>query len=157
MSPNAHDRPRPGRSFLGILAWFVVGGSTGYALGRWVGSGSDWALAVSTLMIPASIWVGWGLIFLAAVVALPFLLPGVIRDVSRAAAGDEPDPAQAAEIHARLERRRLRIGWAFVLACVPICFIAGLVSGAPFTYLAVGLAFGLGMRRSRALQDVEWE
>ena len=157
MTPTARATEKGPASFLRILAWFVVGGAVGYALGRWVGSGSDWALVASTLMIPLGIWVGWGLIMLAAVVALPFLLPGVIRQIGQAKSAADIDPAEEAARQAQLERRRARIGWAFVLSCVPICFVAGLISGAPFTYLGVGLLAGWGMRRSCALQDVEFE
>ena len=132
------------------MGWLIGGGLLGYGLARWNNPESDLALIVSVLAFPFSVFFGWLLMLLAAIVYLPFTLPRILRRLRNPSSRPVIPPAE--------QRRRMRrLGWAFVLTAAPFALFAGLFAGAPLIYLLAGIAYGLGLRGSPAMYEVELE
>ena len=131
-----------------ILAWLAGGMLLGALLAHWQAPGSQTALVASALLVPGTIVLGWMLMFPLALLMLPFLIPRFIRWLR------EPMATPATPREATAPRRATAAGWVFVLAAIPTSLAAGLIAGAPFTYLLAGLLYGLAARHSAALQDV---
>ena len=106
-------------------------------------------MIVSVLVFPFSVFFGWLLMLLAAIVYLPFALPRIFRQLRK------PSSVPAMSVEEQ-QRRMRRLGWAFVLTAMPLALFAGLFAGAPLTYLLAGLVYGLGVRGSPAMYEVEF-
>jgi len=137
------------RHFAAIVGWLAGGAVLGIALARWLAPGSDAALIASALMFPATIVLGWMLMFPLALLLLPFMIPRFIRWLR------EPLPKEAPPAARR--REASAAGWLFVLAAVPTSLVAGIIAGAPCWYLLAGLLYGYGLRHSASVQDVTLE
>ena len=138
------------RQFAEVLACLAVGALLGAALATWQAPGSSLALLLSMLLFPATVLLGWMLMFPLAVLLLPFMIPRFIRWLR------DPLPPPP-EVEERSPREATAAGWLFVVAALPTSLVAGLVAGAPFTYLLAGLLYGYGLRHSAALQNVTLE
>ena len=137
------------RQFGEIVGYLVAGALLGAGLAHWQAPGDQTALVASLLLLPATIVLGWMLMFPLALLMLPLLIPRFIRWLR------EPLPRSRPDAPPRARRSRATaVGWVFVAAAVPTSLAAGLIAGAPFTYLCAGLAFGYLLRHSAALQDV---
>lgn len=138
------------RQFAAVLGWLAGGAALGAALGTWHAPDSTFALLLSALLFPTTVLLGWMLMFPLAVLMLPFMIPRFLRwlrePLPPAPKTPEPSPPEATAA-----------GWVFVAAALPTSLVAGLVAGAPFTYLLAGLLYGYGLRHSAALQDVTLE
>lgn len=133
-----------------ILAWLIGGVLLGYALSQWCRPESDAALVVSVLAFPMAALFGWLLMLAVAVLVAPFMLPKRIRHWRKLSSTLKVSPRQK-------QRNFKRTGWRFELASVPMAFVAGLFAGAPFLYLVTGLVYGLLLRASRSMYEVEWD
>lgn len=133
-----------------MLAWLVGGVALGYALSQWCAPESDTAMVVSVLAFPMAAFLGWLLMLAIAMVVAPFMLPKLIRHWRNPASAPKVSPDEQF-------RKFKRIGWCFVLTSAPMAFVAGLFAGAPFVYLIGGLIYGLLLRRSRSMYEVEWD
>ena len=137
--------------FATICAWLFGGALLGGLMAAWKAPGSEAAMISSALLFPATILLGWMMMFPLALLMLPFMIPRFIRWLRDPLPPPKP-------LDAPIEPRRASaVGWIFVAAAIPTSLIAGLVAGAPFSYLLAGLLYGFGMRYSAPLQDVTLE
>lgn len=149
MSPQGDEVADGMRQSAEVLACLAGGALLGAVLAFWLAPGSSSALLLSMLLFPATVLLGWMLMFPLAVLLLPFMIPRFIRWLR------DPQPAPKSE--ERQPREATAAGWLFVVAALPTSLVAGLVAGAPVTYLLAGLLYGYGLRHSAALQDVTLE
>lgn len=149
MNQRGRDFAEGMRQFAEVLGCLAAGALIGAALATWQAPGSSLALLLSVLLFPATVLLGWMLMFPLAVL-LPFMIPRFLRWLR-----DPLPPAEKAAEVAPPEATAA--GWLFVAAALPTSLLAGLVAGAPFTYLLAGLLYGYGLRHSAALQDVTLE
>ena len=153
MNAESEDRrpePSGGRHVLVILAWLMGGAVLGYALASWCQPESDTALVLSVLAFPMAAFLGWLLMLAMAMVVAPFMLPKRIRHWRNPSSTPKVSPDEKM-------RKFKRMGWCFVLTSVPMAFVAGLFAGAPLLSLGAGLIYGLLLRGSRAMYEVEWD
>lgn len=151
---SAPSRPPPesfaaGMQYIAsLLLWFLIGLVLGLLMAGWKAPGSETAMIASALLFPATIVLGWMLMFPLALLALPFAIPRFLRWLR------EPRPPQRLSEEVPQAPRATAVGWVFVAAAVPTSLAAGLIAGAPLSYLLAGLAYGYLLRRSAVLQDV---
>ncbi|HYE85378.1 MAG TPA: hypothetical protein VEA16_03410 [Vicinamibacterales bacterium] len=139
------------RQFAEIIGWLVAGAVLGAALAHWQAPGNQTASVASMLLLPGTVVLGWVLMFPVALLALPLLIPRLIRWLRNPL--PRPDPTATPRVRVR---RASAIGWVFVAAALPTSLVAGFIAGAPLTYLLAGLAYGYLLRHSAALQDVQF-
>lgn len=139
------------RQFAAILGWLFIGALLGSALATWQAPGSTTVLVASVLLLPATVVLGWMLMFPLALLMLPFMIPRFIRWLR------EPRPATAAVTTTERRPQATAAGWIFLVAAIPTSLIAGVIAGAPFWYLLGGVGYGVALRHSAALQEVSFE
>lgn len=150
MNQRGRDFAEGMRQLAEVLGWLAGGALIGAALATWQAPGSSLALLLSMLLFPATVLLGWMLMFPLAVLLLPFMIPRFIRWLRNPL----PPAPKTAEVG---PPEATAAGWVFVAAALPTSLLAGLVAGAPVTYLLAGLLYGYGLRHSAALQDVTLE
>jgi len=136
--------------FAAICGWLFGGALLGALMAAWKAPGSEVAMVSSALLFPATILLGWMMMFPLALLMLPFLIPRFIRWLR------EPQPPPQPQAEPAGPRRATAAGWVFVAAAVPTSLIAGLIAGAPLSFLLAGLLYGIGLRYSAPLQDVSF-
>lgn len=134
------------RQFAAILGWLGGGALLGLGLGQHFAPDSTGAAVAGALLFPATLVLGWMLMFPLALLMLPFAIPRFIRWLR--------DPLPAVKPPREHRPQATAAGWIFVLAAVPTSLTAGVIAGAPFWYLLAGLLYGYGLRHSAAVQDV---
>lgn len=148
MRTSASEFSEGMQQFGTIVGWLMAGGVIGVLLGQYFAPGSQLAMFAGALLFPATVVLGWMLMFPLAVLMLPFAIPAFIRWLR------DPLPAPRKAEDPRPPRKATAVGWLFVLAAVPTSLVAGFIAGAPFWYLLAGLLYGYAMRHSARLQDV---
>lgn len=148
MNDPARDLAEGLRQFAEILGWLLLGALLGGLLASWQAPGSETAMLVSLMLMPGTVVLGWMLMFPLAVLMLPLLIPRFLRWLR------EPQPPRSLQAPPARPHEATAVGWVFVAAALPTALTAGLVAGAPFTYLLVGLLYGYALRHSAALQRV---
>lgn len=151
MNERAHELAEGLQHFFTIVGWLACGALLGGLLAIWQAPGSSTALVSSALLFPATVLLGWAMMFPLALVMLPFMIPRFIRWLR------DPLPTGKSPDDPPVPRRATAVGWVFVAASIPTSLTAGLIAGAPFWYLLAGLLYGYGLRHSAALQDVSFE
>lgn len=134
--------------FATIVGWLLAGSVLGSLLANWQAPESQLAIISSALLFPATVLLGWMMMFPLALLMLPFMIPGFIRWLRDPLAkpGARPPRSKPGKAHAG--------GWVFVAAAIPTSLVAGFIAGAPFIYLLGGLLYGYALRRSTALLEV---